>query len=461
MTGLGDILILGLGESGMAAARHTAGLVGAREASSVTLVDSGASDAHRARAAELRALGVNVLLDVDAVVGRFDLAIASPGIPPHAPLFVSAAASSTRIVSEIEFAFSRSTHTWVAVTGTNGKTTTTSLIVHLLQAAGIPARAVGNIGHVALSAVSEADETEVLVAEVSSFQLANVDTFRPLVAVLLNVTPDHLNWHGSFDEYSWAKARVFENLGESDTAVIDVDDPGSAPFAGLVEERGVGVIRVSRLQGHAGGATVVDGALTLETRGGAIRLISEDELLIRGAHNVSNALAAAATAHVLGASAKDIQRGLRSFEPIEHRLEPVAEVAGVGWFNDSKATNPDAVFKALTAFGNRPLVLLLGGRNKGSDMRPLAVAVAARAKAAVVFGEAATEIAAAFEGLDIELVRTADLSDAVVAAAAIALEGDAVVLSPACASFDEFDSYEHRGRTFKSLVLDLAEGGAE
>lgn len=453
MTGLGDILIVGLGASGAESARYAAGLVVTGKASSVTVVDSGDSEVLRARADGLRTLGVTVRLGVDDAGGRFDLAIASPGIPPHAELFVSAKGASSRLVSEIEFAFSRSSHVWVAVTGTNGKTTTTSLLVHLLNTAGIPARAVGNIGHVAISAVAEADETEVLVAEVSSFQLANIDTFRPRVAVLLNITPDHLNWHGTLGEYTQAKVRVFENLGASDVAVVDVDDPGSAPYADRVASRGVEVVRISRVQRHAGGASAVGGMLTLDTRGGAIRLVSEDELLIRGAHNVSNALAAAAAAHALGASAIDVQRGLRSFEPIEHRLEPVAEITGIGWFNDSKATNPDAVFKALTAFDDRPLIVLLGGRNKGNDMRPLAEAVAARAKAAVVFGEACEEIAAAFAGLDVAVAHAVGLADAVSTAAGLAVPGDVVVLSPACASFDEFDSYEHRGTVFKSLVL--------
>ena len=198
------------------------------------------------------------------------------------------------------------------------------------------------------------------------------------------------------------------------------------------------------------------GVLSLETRSGLVRLVGEDELLIRGAHNVSNALAAAAVAHVLGVSAGDLQRGLRTFEPIEHRLEPVAEIAGVGWFNDSKATNPDAVLKALTAFGDRPLVVLLGGRNKGNDMRPLAEAVSARARIAIVFGEAGAEIETAFVGLDVAVERTSGLAEAVELAASLALTGDAVVLSPACASFDEFTSYEHRGAVFKELVGELA-----
>jgi UDP-N-acetylmuramoylalanine--D-glutamate ligase len=461
MTGLGDILIVGLGTSGFESARYAVGLVAQGGASSVSAVDSGSSEVLRERAEELRALGVSVTLGVDEVGGHYDLAIVSPGIAPHAPLFVWARKSSARLVSEIEFAFSRSEQTWVAVTGTNGKTTTTALVEHLLVTAGIPSRAVGNIGRVAVLAVAEADDAEVLVAEVSSFQLASIDTFRPRVAVLLNLTPDHLNWHGTYEAYAAAKARIFENLGEGDVAVIDVDDPGSAPYADIVESRGVDVVRVGQARRHAGGASVVDGMLTLDTRGGAIRLVTEEELWIRGAHNVSNALAAAAAVHVLGVSAKDIQRGLRTFEPIEHRLEPVAEVGGVAWFNDSKATNPDAVLKALTAFGQQPLIVLLGGQNKNNDMRPLAEAVAARAKAAVVFGEAGDEMAQAFDGLGLPFEHATGLAGAVSMADGLARPGDAVVLSPACASFDEFTSYEHRGTVFKSLVLAMTRSEAE
>ncbi len=458
MTPLGDILVVGLGVSGVESARYVARLVSTGAARSVTAVDSGRSAVLEQRAEALRALGVAVALGADEITGRYDLAIVSPGIPPKAPVFVAAARASERVVSEVEFAYSRSGHSWVAVTGTNGKTTTTSLIAHLLNTAGVPARAVGNIGPVAVAAVDEADDGVVMVAEVSSFQLANIETFHPQVAVLLNVTPDHMNWHGSLPEYAAAKARVFENMGQSDLAIIDIDDAGSAPYAQHLAEQDIPVCRISRDSATAGGASLVGDVLTLHTRGGAISLVSEDELRIRGAHNVSNALAAAAAAHALGVSVHDIQQGLATFEPIEHRLEPVAEIAGVEWVNDSKATNPDAVLKALTAFGERPLVVMLGGQNKGNDMRPLAMAVARRAKSVVVFGEAGAEIGAAFTGLEISVTAASGLAEAVSRARELAEPGDSVVLSPACASFDEFTSYEHRGRVFKSLVAELSGG---
>lgn len=455
-----SILVLGLGVSGQATARYCTGLLATGEITSVTALDAADNATLRHVAEELSALGVEVELGASEVSGHYDVCVVSPGIPPHADLMIAAHAACRRVISEVEFAFSRSSRPWIAVTGTNGKTTTTALVAHLLEVGGIPARAVGNIGPTAISAVADERDGEVFVAEVSSFQLAYTEYFHPHVAVLLNLTPDHLNWHGSFEAYAADKARLFANLGSEDVAIIDVDDPGSAPYAESVASRGVPVVSVSRFVGHGESALLVDGMLVLETRGGSVRLVSEDELQIRGAHNVSNALSAAAAAHAIGVTAVSIQSGLRSFAPIEHRLEPVTTIAGVRWFNDSKATNPDAVLKALTAFGVSPLIVLLGGRNKGNDFRPLARAVDARAKAVVVFGESRVDLAEAFGGLKVHVVEAVTLGDAVEAARQLAADGDAVVLSPACASFDEFDSYEHRGEVFKAFVVAMAGEGA-
>jgi UDP-N-acetylmuramoylalanine--D-glutamate ligase len=460
VTALGDILVLGLGRSGAAAARVAVRLVAEGSARSVTALDSAETPVLVSIADELRSLGVRVTLGAAAVDGHFDVCIASPGIPPHAALLRSANAAADRTISEVEFAFALSTQPWIAITGTNGKTTTTALTTHLLNTAGIVARSVGNFGPPAVEAVVDAAPSEVLVAEVSSFQLAHVDTFHPRVAVLLNITPDHTDWHGSIESYAADKARVFANLDSGDTAVIDIDDAGSRPYASILEARGIGVIRVSRKEDHASGATVVDGVLVLETRGGPIRLVRSEELQIRGSHNVSNALAAAAAAHALGATATALRDGLKTFQPIEHRLEPAGVVDGVAWYNDSKATNPDAVLKALTAFTDTPVIVLLGGRNKGNDFGPLALEVSACAKTAVLFGEARDDLATALRGLSVRVVEAAKMSDACEAARALAEPGDAVLLSPACASFDEFSSYEYRGRSFKALVAAMAGEGA-
>jgi len=456
MSGLGDILVVGLGSSGEAVARYCAGLLGT-ECDSVTVVDGSSSERIATRAQALGALGVSVLTGRDSVQGEFDLGVISPGIPPHSTLMRSANAVCARVISEIEFAYLRSHQPWVAITGTNGKTTTTSLVTHLLNSDGIAARSVGNIGPAAIGAVMDCDCDEVLVAEVSSFQLALTDRFHPRVAVLLNVTPDHIDWHGSFDAYVADKTRVFSNLTPDDVAVIDLDDEVAAPFAVSLKERGARVVGVSVDGDPAASAAVVDKTLMMRIAGRDVALVHVDELRIKGPHNVSNALAASATAHAMGASIEGLRAGLRTFQPIEHRLEPCGIASGVEWFNDSKATNPDAVFKALTAFGEQGLVLLLGGRNKGNDFRPLARLAAQRARAVVAFGEAGPEIAAAFvaEGSKAELV--ADMRAAIHTAHALARPGDAVVLSPACASFDEFENYEQRGRMFKQMVSEIAQ----
>lgn len=457
MAGLGDILVLGLGSSGCAATRYCCSLLGT-EADSVTVIDTSDADHVRQRAETLGALGARVLLGSDSVPGHYDLCIASPGIPPHAPVMAAARNAAEEVISEVEFAYRRSVSPWVAITGTNGKTTTTALVTHLLNSGGVPAVSVGNIGTPAIEAVASSEASQVLVAEVSSFQMALSATFHPRVAVLLNITPDHIDWHGSMSAYVDDKTRIFANLDESDVAVVDVDDEGAAPFARSVGTTGARAVRVSLRTLHAGGAGLVNGVLTLDTHSGPIELVREDELAILGRHNVSNALAAAAAAHAIGVSAADLREGLRTFLPIEHRLEPSGVVGGAEWFNDSKATNPDAVFKAVAAFDGRPLVVLMGGRNKRNDFLPLALFTAGRAREVIVFGEAAGELEDAFVQAGTPARRVAGMADAVRLAAEIAQPGDAVILSPACASFDEFSNYEERGRQFKALVGALAGG---
>jgi UDP-N-acetylmuramoylalanine--D-glutamate ligase len=456
----GRVLVLGLGLSGYAAATYLAEEACRTQGLKVTVIDQ-AEAGLEDRAARLRGLDVDVRLGATGVTGTYDVVIASPGIPPDNALMIGARELGVPILSEVELAF-RETHSpFVAVTGTNGKTTVTSLIAHILAESGMPAEAVGNIGTAAITAAGEVGRETILVAEVSSFQLALTIDFRPRVAVLLNITPDHLDWHGSLARYTADKAKVFANQGPQDVAVIDVDDEGSAPYAESVEARGVRVVRVSRHDLHPGGAAVVHGMLTLDTSDGPVPVMEATGLPIRGQHNVSNALAAAAAAHAMGAPIAGIRAGLRSFLPIEHRLEPVDWVRGAEYFNDSKATNPDAVMKALTAFDDRGVVLLLGGHNKGNDFSALAAEVAMSCRAAILFGEAREELAAAFAGLAVEVEVQPTMLDAVAAASRIAEAGEVVLLSPACASFDEFTSYEHRGRVFKDAVARLAADARE
>lgn len=455
----GHIVVLGLGRSGMAAAQHIAAHADAGVR--VSVYDAAYGPALEERAQLLRSAGIEVELGASDVASGAALVVASPGIPPASPLMRSALCTGAPVISEIELAYRVSRSPWLAVTGTNGKTTTTMLVAHLLRTAGIPCETVGNIGDPAIGIAGDTGEATVLVTEVSSFQLALTERFHPHVSVLLNVTPDHIDWHGSLEAYARDKGRVFANQGPGDVAVIDIDDPGAAAFVEPVAGQGVRVIRVSLGAPCDDGAGVIGGRLVVRRGDRETVLVAADELAIRGEHNVSNALAASAAALAAGADPDSVREGLRTFRPVAHRLEPVGEVGGAEYFNDSKATNPDAVLKALTAFDDRPLIVLLGGRNKGNDFRGLAEAVAARCRAAVLFGEAGPQIARAFPEGSLPLVVAGDLAAATDAANDLARPGDVVVLSPACASFDEFSSYEERGERFRDLVSMLAEKDGE
>lgn len=451
----GSVFVVGLGVSGVAAVRYLLAHRALGTPVDVVAYDGSDSPELQKTAEELRSAGARVILGASAVEGAADLAVVSPGIPPASSLRRSATEQSARVVGELEFAYERSRSPWLAITGTNGKTTVTSLVAHLLESGGVPTECVGNIGAPAIEVVDEAGRSTAIVAEVSSFQLALTDRFCPRVAVLLNITPDHIDWHGSLAAYTADKVRVFENQGCDDTAVIDIDDAGSAPFADVVEARGVRVARVSRFEVPGGGAGLENGMLVLDTPSGHLSLIPAEELRIRGNHNVSNALAAAAAAHAWGVDAQAIREGLRTFEPIAHRLEPVDVIAGVEYVNDSKATNPGAAQMALTAF-ERPLIVLLGGRNKGNEFDELARDVVGIGARAVVFGEARAEIAQALVEAGADPVVVETMLEAVNAAAARASAGDAVLLSPACASFDEFKGYADRGRVFREIVATIA-----
>lgn len=457
-----SVAVLGLGESGRAVVGF---LLAARRSGhpvEILALDAGDTPSLRTYAQEISADGVRVVLGATGFDEDVELAVASPGIPPASVLIASARARAREVIGEIEFAYRNSHSAWLAITGTNGKTTTTSLVAHLLGSGGVPAECVGNIGEPATALAGEVGPSTALVAEVSSFQLALCHDFHPRVAVLLNITPDHIDWHGSLEAYAADKARVFANQGPDDVAVIDVDDGGSAPYAAAVAARGVTVVEVSRHRLPDGGAGVLDGMLTLDTPAGRVTLLGIGELKIKGAHNVSNALAAAAAAHAWGVDAGSIAEGLRTFEPIPHRLEPVGVLGDVEYVNDSKGTNPAATLMALTAFDDRPVVLLLGGRNKGSSFSELAAVAAGSTRAVIVFGEAAGEISTALQGAGVTPLREPGMREAYARARSLAAPGDAVLLSPACASFDEFSSYVERGDVFRGLVAtDVARTGGD
>lgn len=406
-------------------------------------------------------VGVGELPAPDADDARlFDLAIVSPGISPSTAFFASAKASSAELIGEPEFAWRLSPERWVGITGTNGKTTTTTLMAHLIQAAGLSARTVGNIGTPCIECVDDRLEGEWFAAELSSFQLETTSQLKPVTACLLNITPDHISWHGSMEAYAAAKEKIFQNYGAEDLAVVSCDDEYCRAICERLERRGVRVCRMSVHEepSDANAAFSRGDELVVRRDGAEFVVAHMSELAVKGEHNAQNALAASAMALEIGLSVEAVHEGLLSFSPLEHRIEPCGELGGVHFVNDSKATNTDSVEKALTAFEPGTVVLMLGGRDKGTDLTSLMAAVRATCHAVVCFGEAGDRMAeaaatACSDGGPVVL-RSGMLEQAIDDACALARPGDTVLLSPACASFDEFSGFEERGRVFKRLVAE-------
>lgn len=462
----GDVLVLGLGKSGKATASYCLGLLDSR-VSSLTIAAGEKNDAALEFAATCESRGARVFFDSFTFEKHYDVCIASPGISQFSRFYENAAAASDEVISEVEFAWRESPadSRWIAVTGTNGKTTTTSLIAHILECAGYRAAAVGNIGYACIEAVAS-HAADSYVCEASSFQLASCRKFAPDVAVLLNITPDHLYWHMTFEAYADAKKRIYANLSQNHgTLVIDAvcdvtracvksfkDDPSrDFDYVPVGCAAGIGS-SMKEACGSENAAFSANGMLHVDLGEKGIDLVDESELKIKGEHNVANALAASAAALAFGVMPADVREGLCTFEPLEHRLEPCGEISGVKFVNDSKATNVDATLKALSAFTPRTAIFLLGGNDKGTDLSELVAACDASCKAVVCFGAAGERFYEAFEGASVKRALVSHMEDALDEAIAMASPGDEVVLSPACSSFDEFESFEHRGKVFKQLV---------
>ena len=358
----------------------------------------------------------------DAALDGVDLVVKSPGVPDTSEPVTAARSRGITVISEIELGVRLLTNPLVGITGTNGKTTTTALLGAMFDAAGLPVEVAGNIGRPLTSLVGLAGPDAWVVCELSSFQLEDVDTLHPRIAMLLNLEPDHLDRHGSFEAYSAAKLRIFENQGADDVAIVP---RGFGPVPGAAR-------RVE-----------FDGDVALPA-----------EPLIPGAHNRENAAAAVAAARAAGLGDEPIAQALRTFPGVEHRIEEVAAIAGVRYVNDSKATNVAAALRALASFPGARKLVILGGRGKAEPYAPLAEAFAPGDHAYVI-GEATEAIVPALEDAGVRFDRSGDLATAVAAAAAEAHVGDVVLLSPACASFDQFTSYEHRGEEFGKLVRKL------
>ena len=488
-TVLGQVCVLGLGKSGKSVVRYLIDQPPQRVEGIFIAAGSRTDDS----AAFLESLDdprVSYAFGDDALEGReegFNLCIASPGIPYWHRLYDDGKRLSDELVGEVGLAWrlSAADSLWIAVTGTNGKTTTTGLIAHILQEAGYAARAVGNIGDVCLDAVV-AGETDIYVAEVSSYQLASCPMFSPDVAVMLGITPDHIHWHRTFEAYRDAKFRMLDNMAVyasvmgqiSGTAVLDAtNDTVREKVRSLrslsLEQRRFRYIPMGTADGIHGdmrtrcgsqNAAFLDGAeeLIVAFEDCEHRLGCARELPMPGPHNIANALMAASACIAVGVADEAIAQGLRTFHLLPHRLEPCGEVDGVEFINDSKATNVDAALKALESFPGRRLVVLLGGDDKDTDLAELVASAYRHADAAVCFGAAGARFYEAFQAQPapegFRCCRAAKLEEALDAAIALARPGDAVLLSPACASFDQFTSFEQRGDVFKSLVSIRAQG---
>jgi UDP-N-acetylmuramoylalanine--D-glutamate ligase len=434
-------LIVGLGVSGEAVVRHLRDR-GAR----VRVVDDSPGDDARRRAS---ALGVDVEEAPDEarlrqLMQESDVVVPSPGVPESHVVFRLAAELDVPVRSEVELAARWSRRPIVAVTGTNGKTTVTELVAAMLTASGRRAIAGGNIGLPLSEAVRR--DVDVVVAEVSSFQLRFTESFHPAVAVWLNLAEDHLDWHGDLESYAAAKARIWANQDGHDVAVVNADDPVVMGWARSARSRLV-TFGLERTDAHW---HVADGML----QGPDGPVVAVSELRRALPIDVANGLAAAAAAVAAGGTTDGAAAALRTFEPLPHRVTLVAEAGGVRWYDDSKGTNPHAALAALRSFES--VVLIAGGRNKGLDLGPLGDA-ADRVRGVVAIGEAGSEVAAVFDG-GRPVVRAGSMADAVRAAGELAEPGDVVLLSPACASFDQYRSYAERGDDFARAVRAWLEG---
>jgi len=440
------VLVVGLARTGVATS-----LFCAERGARVAATDTRSADELGDSVSKLRDAGVQLQLGgySDAILHGQELVVPSPGVPADAPLLIHARDLKITVWSEIELASWFLHGRLIGITGSNGKTTTTTLVDHILRHAGLATVLAGNIGTPLIAQANKTAEGTVTVAELSSFQLELIETFRPSIAVLLNLTPDHLDRHKTFTAYAAAKARIFENQIEEDAAILNLDDAASRE---IVPSRPQ-VFWFSRKSNVEQGAFVSNGKLIFRRNDKEEEILNCDEISLPGAHNLENVLAATIAARLAGAQPRQIAEAVHSFAGVEHRIEFVAEIHGARYYNDSKATNVDATLKALEAFPGR-IIIILGGKDKDSDYTQLCAALREKAILALLIGSAADKIAEQIEG-SVAISRSGTLDSAVTFAAQVAHSGDIVLLAPACASFDQFQNYEHRGRVFKQLVHQL------
>ena len=380
-----------------------------------------------------------------------DLLVVSPGIPATNRYIALAKASGAEVIGEVELAYRLCSAPIAAVTGTNGKTTVTTMLGRILEESGFRAPVGGNIGRALVEVVeAEGDGADFIVGEVSSFQLEWAPTLKPKVGVMTNVTPDHLDRHPDIHEYAGLKARLFANQGEGDAKILNADDPLTARYMTPGPQSVLAFSRKGRVRR---GAYVEKGDVFLADEGGSTRVCGADELLVPGLHNLENFLAACAAAHFLGADVGVMARVARSFEGLPHRMEVVGEMGGVRWVNDSKGTNVGATAMSLESVAG-DVLLIAGGVDKGGDLTPLRTGVERKVRRMILIGEAAERFGRFFDGCA-PLAYAKTLDEAVRISQEEARAGDTVLLSPACSSFDQFRDYAHRGDAFREMVQGL------
>jgi UDP-N-acetylmuramoylalanine--D-glutamate ligase len=440
------VLVVGLGKSGLAAA-----LFLRRRGAQVTVSD--------VRSAEALAKDIPALLEEGIMVEtgghglltfrRQDLIVVSPGVPLNTPELAQVRSFGRPVIGELELAARFLKGRTLAITGSNGKTTTTALLGEILKEAGIPTLVGGNIGVPVVALIDQSTDETWSVLEVSSFQLESTVEFHPSIAVILNITPDHLDRHGSFESYALAKERIFASQNERDFVVLNADNARASQAASHSAAR-VYWFSVEHAVGQ--GAWLEEGFVVYRAAEDAApeRIMPLSGIPLKGLHNIENVLAAVVAARLAGAPAEAVRRAIEAFQAVEHRLEFVAAINGVDFYNDSKATNVDATAKAVAAFQSG-IHLILGGKDKGSDYTQLAQLLRERVRAVYTIGSAAAKIESHLRGV-VPILSCETLDNAVSAAASAATPGEVVLLAPACSSFDQFENYEQRGRVFKELV---------
>lgn len=443
-------LVLGAGISG----RSVAGVLAAQGAQ-VILNDAKTVDASNPEIKILAAAGVRLVTGIqdESLLEAVDYIVVSPGISIYIPLLDLARSKGITVMSEVEVAYRLCQAPIIAITGTNGKTTTTTLTGEMIRAFGRDTVVGGNIGMALSHEVQAVSDTGIVVAEISSFQLEGIIEFRPKVAVVLNLTPDHLDRHGSLAGYQEAKERIFANQASSDYLILNYDD---CAVRSMAERASAQVLFFSMEAEPQNGAFVKDGMITIHWQDETYSVCAVTDLQLLGKHNVENALAACCAAFLIGVWPETMAETLKSFTGVEHRIEPVKTIAGVTYYNDSKATNPESSIKALEAFSGN-IILIAGGRDKLTDLSEFMTISKAKVDHLILLGEATQRFCLAAQEYGVAAIHcVSSMADAVELAYQLARPPQVVLLSPACASYDMFANYEERGRVFKNLVNRLA-----